>query len=97
MGQHTADVVSVADGVNDCVCLYGVLQWTSGLWAASWPSFSLDGLCFLAPIVSFPTPHPPPPFKPGVFSGKAASEALIDLLAAKASLAQMSASVSPPI
>lgn len=63
---NTAGVLIVADGLNYCICLYGVLQWTSGLWAASWPSFSLDGLCFLAPIVSFP-PYILTPIKPACF------------------------------
>lgn len=40
--------------------------------------------------------HPPPLFQACLLSGKAASEALIDLLAAKTSLAQTRASVSPP-
>lgn len=93
---NTADVLSVAGGINDCACLYGVLQWTSGLLAASWLSFSLDGLCFLALIVSFPR-YTPSPLKTCLLSGKDAIEALIDLLTAKTSLAQMRASVSPPI
>lgn len=90
-GQNTADVL------RNCWLCLSLRCVAVDIWSVG---------CIMAELLTGRTLFPgtdrilptntPPLFQACLLSGKAASEALIDLLAAKTSLAQTRASVSPP-